>query len=116
MFEHTDGMVGDILFIEEVFLEDRYRGYGIGLLAVDTLIGSLPSFEMDTVLLNPAGMSITAGPGYSHESTEKKLTDYWSLMGFEVWARRIGRSNLLMGIWTGKTRVAIEEIVPHLID
>ena len=117
--DFTDGDYGDILYIHEVHLETRYRGYGIGLLAVDRLISSLPSFEMDSVVLYPAGTTREArelGDTYDHATVQQKLIRYWSLLGFNVWGRTSGANDIFLGIWTGANRVNVEQVVPHLIS
>ncbi|KAJ7683646.1 hypothetical protein B0H17DRAFT_1204950 [Mycena rosella] len=56
-------------------IESRFRGYGIGLLTFAGLRGIFPSFEMDVILMNPAGLTseLENNPGTSIEATQKKL-------------------------------------------
>ena len=132
---------GDTLYIIKVVLEKRYRGYGVGLLAVDGLISSLPSFDRDNVILTPASLQRTLEReasrwnrddadvptteasneletqlSLSHEQIEKKLIDYWSLLGFQVWSKADDDCCTLMGMWTGDSRPSIEDVMPHLLD
>ena len=118
--DFTDGgFYGDILLILEVHLEPRYRGYGIGQLAVDRLISSLPSFVEDSVVLYPAGMTSEArepGETYDHDTVQQKLIRYWSLLGFSVWGRTSGGNDTFLGISTSANRPDVEQVVPHLIS
>jgi len=102
---------GDIVYLENVELEPRWRGYGIGLLAVDGLLGLLPSFEGDSVILNPAGISDQAQG--QREVPDQKLIKYWSLLGFSIWSDPEDEI-MVMGMWTGLVQPYIEDVVPHL--
>ncbi|KAJ7291506.1 hypothetical protein C8J57DRAFT_217550 [Mycena rebaudengoi] len=107
---------GDILYLDSIEIEPRFRGYGIGLLALDGLRGIFPSFEMDVILLNPAGLTseVVGDPGSAnHNVVQKKLIAYWSLLGMAVWAPPESDFKL-MGMWTGYRLPHIEEVVPHL--
>ncbi|KAK7458884.1 hypothetical protein VKT23_009895 [Stygiomarasmius scandens] len=109
---------GDILYIQEVYLEPKWRGYGIGLLAVRGLIDVLPSFEMDSVIIDPAPLtrSNTEHGCYptacSLDQTISALKKYWGLLGF----RKASKKNDVnyLEVWTGYVRPSIREIVPHL--
>ncbi|KJX93817.1 hypothetical protein TI39_contig4250g00005 [Zymoseptoria brevis] len=103
----------NLLYIDEVLLEAPYRGYGIGLLALNAVIESLSSIkapdkrkwvvslpfvttevemddirDCDFVLLCPAGLTCVESMGRDlrHKAIEQKLMDHW-----------------------------IEEVVPHLV-
>ncbi|KAJ6616127.1 hypothetical protein B0H10DRAFT_1949339 [Mycena sp. CBHHK59/15] len=90
---------GDIMYLDSIEIEPSFRGYGIGLLAFDGLRGIFPSFEMDVILLNPAGLT-----------SELEKT-----RGMTVWAP--AQSDFkLMGMWTGLRLPRIEEVVPHLFE
>ena len=60
-------------------------GYGIGLLAVRGLIESLPSFETDTVIVDPAPMTKASTEAGCYPSAKTldaavaSLVEYWSL-------------------------------------
>ncbi|KAJ6544974.1 hypothetical protein DFH09DRAFT_1367601 [Mycena vulgaris] len=113
--ELEEYLQGDIMYLDSIEIEPSFRGYGIGLLAFEGLRGIFPSFEMDVVLLNPAGLTseLEKNPGTSHEVVQKKLIAYWSLLGMSVWAPE--KSDFkLMGMWTGLRLPPIEEVVPHL--
>ena len=76
---------GDICYINEVFLEKKYRGYGIGLLAIDGLIKSLPLMEMDCFMLRAASVNEEAADDLAGSiAASERLSDYYRLMGFEV--------------------------------
>ncbi|KAK4635187.1 hypothetical protein CLAFUW4_01425 [Fulvia fulva] len=110
--------LGDICYIDEVFLEKEYRGYGIGLLAVDGLIKSLPSMESDCFMLHAASVNQEAAEEVSeYIAASERLSEYYSLMGFDVWERyTAGRLPPLMGLCTKFMRPDIKGIVPHLIQ
>ncbi|KAJ7114978.1 hypothetical protein C8R44DRAFT_881025 [Mycena epipterygia] len=106
---------GDIMYLDSIEIEPAFRSYGIGLLAFEGLRGIFPSFEMDVILLNPAGLTseVAKYPGIGAEAAQKKLIAYWSLLGMEVWAPAKSEFKL-MGMWTGLRLPRIEEVVPHL--
>ncbi|KZP34696.1 hypothetical protein FIBSPDRAFT_924124 [Athelia psychrophila] len=56
-WEMGEELQGDILYLNEIRLQPEWRGYGIGLLAIHGLLGLMPSFEMDAVILCPAGLT-----------------------------------------------------------
>ncbi|KAF5338246.1 hypothetical protein D9758_012832 [Tetrapyrgos nigripes] len=110
---------GDILYIQEVYVEPKWRGYGIGLLALRGLIDTMPSFEMDKVLLDPAPMSISSNnaeegcyPSRPLKETINALTKHWGLLGF----KRVSKKQDVnyMETWTGRIKPPIEDVVPHL--
>ncbi|KAJ6599392.1 hypothetical protein B0H10DRAFT_2084692, partial [Mycena sp. CBHHK59/15] len=108
---------GDIMYLDSIEIEPSFRGYGIGLLAFDGLRGIFPSFEMDVILLNPAGLTseLEKNPGSSAEATQNKLIVYWSLLGMTVWAP--AQSDFkLMGMWTGLRLPRIEEVCLFLLN
>ncbi|KAJ6585504.1 hypothetical protein B0H19DRAFT_1109857 [Mycena capillaripes] len=113
--EFEEYLQGDIMYLDSIEIEPRFRGYGIGLLAFEGLRGIFPSFEMDVILLNPAALTseLEKNPGISPEVAQKKLISYWSLLGMSVWAPPTSNFKL-MGMWTGLRLPAIEEVVPHL--
>ncbi|KAJ7472677.1 hypothetical protein FB451DRAFT_1250337 [Mycena latifolia] len=113
--EFEEYLQGDIMYLDSIELEPRFRGYGIGLLAFEGLRGIFPSFEMDVILLNPSALTseLEKNPGISPEAAQKKLIAYWSLLGMTVWSPPTSDFKL-MGMWTGLRLPAIEEVVPHL--
>ncbi|KAK1221593.1 hypothetical protein PQX77_015606 [Marasmius sp. AFHP31] len=84
---HQYKRIGDKLFIQEVYLDPQWRGYGIGLLAVRTLIDALPSFQMDLVLMH-VGPMVDANhqpgcyPNRTLADSVRSLKRYWALLGF----------------------------------
>ena len=107
---------GDLLLINEVRIAEQYRGYGVGLLAVDGLISSLPSFNEGLVVLDPSGLSMDKKEGFDHKATQDKLIKYWGLIGLEVHARECEEHPTFMAWWAGHMRPSIEDVVPHLIS
>ncbi|KAJ6458666.1 hypothetical protein C8R47DRAFT_1163006 [Mycena vitilis] len=103
---------GDMLYINSVRLEPKWRGYGIGLLALNGLAGLLPSFEMDIIILSPVGLN--REEGYDRTLAKDKLTQYYAKLGFEMWHDKSDTQLPFMGTWTGYVRPDIENVVPHL--
>ncbi|KAF9063183.1 hypothetical protein BDP27DRAFT_1335529 [Rhodocollybia butyracea] len=114
---------GDIVYLDSIELDVKWRGYGIGLLALDGLIGMLPSFEMDSIIVHPAGLTSEAHrnqlkatgipPAVEFAATQAKLIAYYRLLGMVEWTPRNADYKLL-GMWTGLRLPRIEQIVPHL--
>ncbi|KAK7468282.1 hypothetical protein VKT23_002792 [Stygiomarasmius scandens] len=109
---------GDLLYIQEVYLEPQWRGYGIGLLAVRGLMSALPSFEMDKVILNPVPSARCQHDpdcypsACSLDASITSLTKYWSLLDFQKVSQENGVH--YMEIWTGRALPELRAIVPHL--
>ncbi|KZP34706.1 hypothetical protein FIBSPDRAFT_881191 [Athelia psychrophila] len=119
-WEMGEELQGDILYLNEIRLQPEWRGYGIGLLAIHGLLGLMPSFEMDAVILCPAGLTRDTD-NKNHVAVQRKLKDYYSLLGFHDWSSPPSGTTL-MGIWTGAVQPSIERasrdptliVVPHL--
>jgi hypothetical protein len=115
-----DGYVfGDVLMIGTVHLEPRYRGYGIGLLAVDELVKHVervsPRWSNEgLVVLDPSGLTSDLAQGHSHEEVQEKLIWYWQTFGLWVLVRERKRHCTFVGHWIGDQRPDITAIVPHL--
>ena len=73
----------NFLYIREVYLKKQYRGYGIGLSAVNGLIDGLPSFFQGTVLLSPNAIAREAGEDFDFATASGKLEKHWQLIGFK---------------------------------
>jgi hypothetical protein len=72
----------EVLMIETVRLEPQYRGYGIGLLAVDELVKyverALSRWSDEGLeVLDPSGLTSDLAQGYNHEEVQEKLILYW---------------------------------------
>ncbi|KAJ6448844.1 hypothetical protein C8R47DRAFT_1081602 [Mycena vitilis] len=100
---------GDILYIDSIRLEPKWRGYGIGLLALDGLTGLLPSFEMDSILLSPVGLN--REEEYDRTVAKDKLTQYFGKLGFKMWHDKPNTDLPFMGTWTGYIRPSIENVI-----
>lgn len=87
------------------------------MLALHSLVKSLPSFNMDTVILSPAILTSDAKGMSQAEivSANTHLEDYWSKLGFQTWSEA-GTHPVLMGLWTGNILPPIEQVVPHLFE
>jgi hypothetical protein len=110
---------GDVLMIETVHLEPQYRGYGIGLLAVDELMkhverASSNWSEEGLIVLDPSGLRSDLAQGHSHEEVQEKLIRYWQMLGLRVLVRERKRHCTFVGHWMGDQRPNITAIVPHL--
>ena len=71
---------GDILLTNEVRLIEQAHGYGVGLLAVDGVLNSLPSLNEGLVVLDPSGLTMDKKAGFDHKATEDKLIKCWGLL------------------------------------
>jgi hypothetical protein len=110
---------GDVLMIETVHLEPQYRGYGIGLLAVDELMKHVerasPGWSDEGLMvLDPSGLTSDLAQGHSHEEVQEKLIRYWQMLGLRVLVRERKRHCTFVGHWMGDQRPNITAIVPHL--
>lgn len=113
--------LGDVLMVETVRLEPQYRGYGIGLLAVDELMkhverASSRWSDEGLIVLDPSGLTCDLGQGHSHEEVQGKLIRYWQMLGLDVLVREGKRHCTFVGHWMGNERPDIAAIVPHLFD
>jgi hypothetical protein len=109
----------DVLMVETVRLEPRYRGYGIGLLAVDELVkhaerASSRWSDEGLIVLDPSGVTSDLAQGHSHEEIQEKLIRYWQMLGLWVLVRERKRHCTFVGHWMGDQRPDITSIVPHL--
>lgn len=109
--------VGDICYIQSIVLEEEYRGHGIGLLALDGMI-TMVADNFDVVVLQPTGLTRHKREGIDGPTTERKLTDYYALLGFRVFAENNEerRHATLMGLDMQHRRPRIDKIVPHLFE
>jgi hypothetical protein len=110
---------GDVLMVETVRLEPRYRGYGIGLLAVDELVkhvepASSRWSDEGLIVLDPSGLTSDLAQGRSHEEIQEKLIRYWQMLGLWVLVRERKRHCTFVGHWMGDQRPDSTAIVPHL--
>lgn len=93
---------GDVLMVETVRLEPRYRGYGIGLLAVDELVkhverASSRWSDEGLIVLDPSGVTSDLAQGHSHEEIQEKLIRYWQMLGLWVLVRERKRHCTFVG-------------------
>ena len=94
--------VNSIFYIEEVQLEKKYRGYGLGLLAVD---GVIASYFADFVVLFPEGLAQETGinaillglailpnnvlSAAHRQATQQKLIPCWRCLGLRHMGTRM---------------------------
>jgi hypothetical protein len=110
---------GDVLMIETVRLIPEYRGYGIGLLAVDELVKHVerasPGWSDEgLIVLDPSGLTSDLAQGQSHEEVQENLIRYWQMLGLWVLVRERKRHCTFVAHWMGNQRPDITAIVPHL--
>jgi hypothetical protein len=80
---------GNVFLIETVSLKPQYRGYGIGLLAVDELVKHVerasPRWSDEgLIVLDPSGLTSDLAQGQSHEEVQEMLIRYWQMLGLWV--------------------------------
>ncbi len=90
---------------------------------MDGLLGMLPSFEMDSVVLHPASLTSELrakeqnpseiAPGVDFPAIEAKIMAYWGLLGLKEWTNP-GADYKLMGMWTGLINPRIEQVRRYL--
>jgi GNAT superfamily N-acetyltransferase len=118
----------DILLVQTIELQPEYRGYGIGLFALDSLMkrvararpawgeGGLTVLEPSPkreVLLDEKGDALEVDPDEVEQVQEKLIRNY-QLLGLEVFSRATMRHCTIVGTWMGQERPHIGTIVPHL--
>ena len=110
-----------ILSIETVRLEPEYRGYGIGLLAVDGSLKhaaeTVPGWrEEGFVVLDPAYMTRDGlPPGTTCEKAKERLTQRWGMLGLKVLVPETNGYCAFLQHYMGYERRRIETVVPHML-
>jgi hypothetical protein len=111
---------GDILLIEDIRLEPRYRGYGISLLAVDSLVNEVARkscgwYTEGIVVVDASGLGSDLEPGPCLRELQKSLMKHWQLLVPRRMLKPgkvcnfVGQWNTL---WFPKPDIAT--VVPHL--
>lgn len=77
---------GDVLMVNTVCLNSRFRGYGIGLLALDKLVKHVaqasPQWATEGLLvLDPSSMVGYTARTDNQMEVQKKLIQYYELFG-----------------------------------
>lgn len=90
-----------MLLLETIHVKPQYRGYGIGLLAVDGLIKRV---ETASSAFGKEGLVVAKG----------KLTQHWQLLGMEVLMEEKKERCSFLAYWMGDGRPAIVGVVSHL--
>jgi hypothetical protein len=117
----TDYNSGDILMVNTIRLDPRFRGYGIGLLAIERLVEfvarAFPEWRLEgMIFLEPSGMTSDVVQGSNHGDIQEKLIRYYGLLGLEVLVRETRRHCTFVGQWMGYKRPGVDEVVPHLLQ
>ena len=103
-----------ILFIEEAYINRRFRGQGLSLLALDLLIKELAVGQSCVVLLQTGPINSLATPeGFSAVSATEsyeKIARNWRRMGFSEWSYS---DDAWLCLCT-EDRPKIESVVPNL--
>jgi hypothetical protein len=118
---------GDILLIENIRLEKRYRGYGISLLAVDLFVDKVAAATRYTgwrregiVVVDASGLDSDLEPGPCQRELQEKLIRHWQLLGLRslVPKRKLnsGKRCTFVGQWNALwlPKPDIATVVPHL--
>jgi len=111
---------GGVLLVETIRLEPQFRGYGIGLLALDRLVKYVarasPEWALEgMIVLEPSMMSETAS-ARENDVVQEKLIPYYGLFGLEVLVRMTRKHCTFVGQWMGYRRPQIDTVVPHLFQ
>ncbi|KAI9140892.1 hypothetical protein BKA69DRAFT_1167135 [Paraphysoderma sedebokerense] len=117
-----DGQLGDVLFVDEVVVEEEFQGLGLGLFAVNKLLEQLPSFDDDLVLLQTIPMRqrghFLEAPVYlkgkTREQGMKSLISYWSKIGFKMMGQQ--KMGEYMYIVTVLKTPDIKLVLPHFFE
>jgi hypothetical protein len=115
---------GDILLIEYIHLEPPYRGYGIGLLAVDMFMQQMErassGWSEGVIIVDASGLESGVEPGHSRREVQGKLVRHWQLLGLQSHSpefdRRKGKRCRFVGHYMayGWQWRDIATVVPHL--
>jgi len=111
---------GDVLMVNTIRLDPQFRGYGIGLLALDKLVEYVARASLEwrlegMIVLCPSGLTSDMVQGSEHETVQEKLIQYYRLFGLEVLVRETRRHCTFVGQWMGFMRPRVQEVVPHLL-
>jgi hypothetical protein len=116
---------GDILLIENIRLEKRYRGYGISLRAVDLFVDKVAEASVrwrieGIVVVDASGLDSDLEPGPCQRELQEKLMRHWQLLGLRslVPKRKLkaGKRCTFVGQWNALwlPKPDIATVVPHL--
>jgi hypothetical protein len=113
---------GDVLMVNTIQLQKQFRGYGIGLLALDRLVKHVaqasPEWTSEgLIVLEPSGMAdhtVRICPD-KHEETQGKLVQYYELFGLWPLARETREHCAFVGHEMMFERPEISTVVPHLL-
>jgi GNAT superfamily N-acetyltransferase len=82
--------------VDIIRLDPKFRGHGIGLLALDRLVKHVARASRDwkmegLVVLNPSMMNDRRVQANTHEDVQQKLFEYYKLFGLEVLTKETSR-------------------------
>lgn len=112
---------GDVLIVNTVRLKPKFRGYGIGLLALDTLVKHAarlsPEWKTEGLIaLAPSALTQDMVDPASHEKVQDKLVRYYKLFGLKMLAEEMRKHCAFVGQWMGYSGPKIRMVVPHLFQ
>lgn len=112
---------GDVLMVNTIRLQSRFRGYGIGLLALDRLVKHVaqasPEWKREGLIaLDPSGLTHEMAHMNIHEKLQDKLIRYYELFGLKMLVQETSRHCTFVGLWMGFARPEIRTVVPHLLQ
>ena len=99
---------GDLLLVEHIRLEPRYRGYGIGLLAVkmfrDHIGEASEGWNQEGVMIvDASGLNSDLEPEYSRRELQIRMFRHWQLIGLKPivseFERKRGKQCNFVGNW-----------------
>ena len=111
---------GDVLMVESLRLEPQFRGYGIGLLAMDKLVQHVarasPGWGKEGLLVLAAlGLTDDIARANDHGKIQEKLTHYYRLFGLGLLAEETKEHCAFLGLEMINWRPDIRTVVPHLL-
>ena len=116
---HDDYNWGDVLMVNTVCLNSRFRGYGIGRSALDKLVKHVaqasPQWATEGLLvLDPSSMVGYTARTDNQMEVQKKLIQYYELFGLWPLAVETGKHCAFVGHEMINWRPEISTVVPHL--
>lgn len=107
---------GSICLIHSIHLDRDWRGYGIGLLAVEGLIRSSCQPYHDVAVLRAHPTEEDGTPCL--KATMEKLANHWSLLGFEPCATALNDEGVVEDMYMSLSSLddsRLKRAVPHLL-
>ena len=123
------GLEGNVNYVDEMYVDERFRGVGLGLFMLDAVTSTLAG-QMGLTLITPFPLQFLNQPfrfdpndgsmralppdRAEFEQAKEKLSEHYGLLGF----RSIGFPDrfMMLGHWNGLAHPRIKEVCPHLYD